>query len=198
MTREELQAFESHVATCEECRDALDDFRAIQTWARSYQAPAAPTDPWRQLEPRLRTRPRTLTRVRWRVRHRLALTACVVFLVTASGVVSWMSWQFGASSDPSVALLSPGPIRTDGRPVIDDMTYAQRLAELETLFEQVRDQLDPRTGEVIDESMRAIDEAIERISKALGQEPDNMLLHRLQQICRFQKLDLLQDITRSL
>lgn len=82
--------------------------------------------------------------------------------------------------------------------MIDDITYAQRLAELETLFEQVRDQLDPRTGEVIDESMRAIDEAIERISKALGQEPDNMLLHRLQQICRFQKLDLLQDITRSL
>ena len=198
MTREECQAFEFHVATCETCRCALDDFRAIQAWARSYQAPTAPTDPWNQLAPRLRGRLRPPVRVRKRLRRRFGLAACVVLLVTAGGVASWMSWQSGASSDPSVVLLPPGPIRTVERPQIDDMTYAQRLAELEALFGQVRHQLDPRTVEVIEESMHAIDEALERITQALEQDPDNTLLHRLQQINRNQRLDLLQDLTRSL
>jgi anti-sigma factor RsiW len=52
------------------------------------------------------------------------------------------------------------------------------VAALERTLEEVRDQLDPATVEVIERSLEAIDHALESARAALAEDPRNPYLHR--------------------
>ena len=57
--------------------------------------------------------------------------------------------------------------------------YEQAIARLESILEQGRDQLDPRTVETIEASLATIDRAIEEARGALADDPNNRSLNRL-------------------
>jgi hypothetical protein len=56
--------------------------------------------------------------------------------------------------------------------------HDDEVAALERTLEEVRDQLDPATVEVIERSLEAIDHALESARAALAADPGNPFLHR--------------------
>jgi hypothetical protein len=66
------------------------------------------------------------------------------------------------------------------------------VAALERSLEEVRDQLDPATIEVIERSLEAIDEALESARLALAADPGNPYLHRQFDGAMQKKLDVLR------
>jgi hypothetical protein len=66
------------------------------------------------------------------------------------------------------------------------------VAALERSLEEMRDQLDPATIEVIERSLEAIDEALESARTALAADPGNPYLHRQFDGAMQKKLDVLR------
>lgn len=187
----ERQAFESHISDCPSCKQALDEFQHIQSWARSYRPDSVPTDPWDELKIKLLERNNTrIGLVKW-LYPRFAVAASIAILLGVVGIL----WILSPSpaSDPAVQTVE----FQIPRPTMDDATYSERLSALEQQLESVWSHLDPQTKEIVESNMLAIDEALERIHEALQEQPNSAILARLRDINRHQKLDLLQDLTSA-
>lgn len=190
----EREAIEAHLASCEECRATLDDYRAIRGWASNYAPPPPPTDPWDSIAPQLQepgSRPRPLG-------VRLAWAASIALVAVAGG-----TYAFGLLEGPAAVAdnHAPGvsdPVASVAITTFEDTSYARRVGALEQVLMETRSRMDPAIVETVEESLRAIDEALDRASAALAADPTNSLLRALLTRSREQKLDLLQDVARSI
>jgi hypothetical protein len=61
--------------------------------------------------------------------------------------------------------------------VVETAAYDETVAELEHILEQHREQLDPSTVEALEQSLAAIDEAINEARAALVSDPANAYLN---------------------
>jgi hypothetical protein len=76
-----------------------------------------------------------------------------------------------------------------------EQEYGQAIEELERTFDAGRSQLDPRTVRVVEENLRAIDEAIAEARAALARDPANGYLYRHLDQTMTKKVDLLRRAT---
>jgi hypothetical protein len=182
---------EHHIGSCEECSAALEEYREIQAWARSYRHPAPKTDPWDRIEREVLGRAR---RSRW-VRATQGIAASVAILIVVGN--AWVGW-IEREPAPVTIPAAPSSVTAAANAPLDDDSYAARVGELEAFYEQAIPHLDPRTVDVLRESLLEIDSALERASAALAADPANRLLRALLERSRAQKLDLLRDIISSL
>lgn len=74
-----------------------------------------------------------------------------------------------------------------------DPAYDAAVADLQAVLEQGRDRLDPRTVQVLEESLRTIDAAIEDARGALAEDPANARLNTYLAGTMQRKLDLLRE-----
>ncbi|MEW5930262.1 MAG: hypothetical protein AB1941_22615, partial [Gemmatimonadota bacterium] len=77
----------------------------------------------------------------------------------------------------------------------EDPAYDAAVADLQGVLEQGRDRLDPRTVQVLEESLGTIDAAIEDARRALAADPANERLNTYLAGTRQRKLDLLREAT---
>lgn len=75
----------------------------------------------------------------------------------------------------------------------DDPAYDAAVADLQAVLEQGRDRLDPRTVQVLEESLGTIDAAIEDARRALAADPANARLNTYLAGTRQRKLELLRE-----
>jgi len=200
----ERSALEAHLEVCGECRETLQELRAVVALARSLEDRPPAVDLWPGIAERIgggARGARVIDASAWRpMRTRRVtlsipqLAAAAIAIMLLSGATVWlaMSWSGVGSAEPVVASSGPaaGPVSLTAHGL--GPGYDQAVAELERILEEGRDSLDPATVEVLETNLRIIDQAIEEARLALERDPMNVYLNRHLADNMIRKLQLLR------
>ena len=186
------RAVEAHLATCAACAAVVADLKRVA--ARARQLPDAPPrhDLWAGIEARITAAPR-VRRPAPMIRRRVLLSvpqlaaAAALLVAVGAGAVWQLAPRGAAPADPLAGALSAPEVRTVGT------TYDQAVVRLEDILRERRDQLDPRTVRVLEESMLTINRAILRAESALETDPSDPYLRQHLAETMQRKLDLLRQ-----
>lgn len=200
-------AVESHLAACGPCREVIDDLQRLRadaaTWATGTASPSR--DLWAGVAARLEP-PVANTGARvlpWHQRRwslgvvELAVAATLVAAVTAG-----LLWR-GAPGAAPAPEAGPAPVLAQVEPVgvpdgavttvsFADAQFDAAVADLEHVLREQRDQLNPRTVQVLERNLQIIDDAIREARTALETDPANALLNAHLASARQRKLNLLR------
>jgi anti-sigma-K factor RskA len=187
LNRGEREAVESHLATCAECRQALEAIRAVKSWAPNYEGVAPTRDLWQSIEPRLGTRPigSGAMKPAWhgrRVSVRLPLLAAAAIALLVVGAAATRLFISGSQSEVARTDSAPGvviPVK-HWDPAQEQQTNSQydtAIAELEAILASNGDALEPATLKVIHESLATIDRAIAAARQAIARDSTNDYLN---------------------
>lgn len=100
----------------------------------------------------------------------------------ASSPILFAAWQDEPDAAPGPAAATP--------------SYDADIAELHRSLDEVRDQLDPATVDVVERSLESIDDAIATARAALAADPGNTYLQRQLEGAMQKKLDVLRRASR--
>jgi predicted anti-sigma-YlaC factor YlaD len=200
-------AVEAHLAVCGPCRAVVDDLQRLRadaaSWATGTASPSA--DLWAGIAARLdppvaSSGARVLS---WHQRRwslgvvELAVAATLVAAVTAG-----LLWR-GAPGAAPAPEAGPAPVLAQVEPVgvpdgavttvsFADAQFDAAVADLERVLRDQRDQLNPRTVQVLERNLQIIDDAIREARTALETDPANALLNAHLASARQRKLNLLR------
>ena len=213
LTENVTREVEAHMAACEECTVRMEGLRSLLCELGDLPDEAAPSrDLWSGVRSRMEDREegtiaealplreRGTGRIR-RVSFSVGqLVAASVALAVLSGGSVWMALYAGPGigSPPTVAT-SDGARLGNVLPAMQAATteYEQAIASLESVLEQGRDLLDAETLATIEESLAAIDRAIEDARTALENDPNSDLLNRLLIKNQQSKLRVLRQVVAA-
>lgn len=200
----ERSALEAHLEECGECRETLQELRAVVALAQSLEDRPPAVDLWPVIAERIGDEARGAKVVdasAWRpMRTRRVtlsipqLAAAAIAIMLLSGATAWL-----ALSRSGVG--PAGPVTASSEPAIGPVSltahglgpgYDQAVAELERILEEGRSRLDPATVEVLETNLRIIDQAIEDARLALERDPMNVYLNRHLADNMIRKLQLLR------
>ncbi len=199
----EHASVEQHLAQCAACRATLGELRTVVARAGSLTDTLPAAELWPGIAPRLEPRsslPGTLRAFRETARRRFSFTlpqlaAAGLALMVLSGGMVWMAKSGDPRTDfpPVSAEVAPGSAPLQATPAnFADATYDQAVADLERIVEEGRARLDPETIRVLEDNLRAIDQAIDQSRRALANDPANTYLNRHLAGARQRKLALLR------
>jgi anti-sigma factor RsiW len=183
----ERAAVEAHLAACAECRRVVAELRGVVATARALP----PRPPARDIWPGIAARTgRTTVRVTFTVPQAVAATLLIAIL--SGGLVWWLRPRVAVPDQSFVSRVveeAPG-LATPAS--LGDAAYDAAVTDLQKALAQGRGRLDPATVATIEQSLAAIDRAIDQAREALESDPSNAYLsgHLLE--TRRRKLDLLR------
>jgi anti-sigma factor RsiW len=192
----EEKELREHLAGCAACAEEIEGVRELRE--RAAALPRS-LEPERNLWPGIASAIGDSKVVRVRFGRRAFLAAAAAVLVVSSVITAYFLGRSqtvvtaeappAVENGPSAVLLASfDGLGVDG--------YAARRTELLDALEARSHELSPDTMNVVMENLRLIDEAMDRISAALGEEPENeFLMKRLAGAYR-QQIDLLQRAVR--
>jgi anti-sigma factor RsiW len=214
----ERQAVDGHLEHCAACAGELDALRRIVGFAATV--PEHDTVPARDLWTGIRARiephgnvasfegaraaaPHTAARATARrVSFSIAqLAAAAALLIAVSATAAWMLRGREADApSPAAAVIEaevePTVPATEVRPAnFADAQYDAAVTDLERVLQERRNDLNPRTVEILERNLKLIDAAIAQSRQALEEDPGNMYLTRHLVESRRRKLELLRRAT---
>ena len=201
----ERAACDAHLASCQECRAALEEIQLVTTLARADQDVLPTNDLWPGILARIES-PRMVdfsARAPRRISFtlpQLALAASLLVAVSA-GVAYVASGRVAnrpsAQETPIQAMAEPMmPASPDiALANFADAQFDRAVTDLERILVEQRDELDPRTVMVIERNLAAIDDAIREARAALDSDPANPFLNSHLADARRRKIDLLRHAT---
>jgi len=209
----EVAAIEAHVATCDECRNTLDELKQVVAAATALPDRAPATDLFPGILERIREgEAATVVPMRpARTARRFTFTfpqlaAAAVAVMTLSGGAAWLATQSGRPPAEIAATGSTAVVPTTIPDAAGEIaasfvadtrvSYDNTIDRLESLLDEQRDQLDPETIAVLERSLAIIDEAIAEATQALENDPSNPYLYRHLDNTLNKKVDLLRRATR--
>lgn len=187
-------ALEAHLAHCAECRTTLRQLEQVVWRARTLPDRPPSVDLWPSIAERIghagarrgtplmdgpSARPRAPRRFSFTVPQLLAAGIALAFL---SGGTVWLARMGGEAPGPGAlphAVSEPvaPPLSATSLVHFDGIDYDVAVADLERILAEHRDVLDPATVRVLEESLAAIDRAIEEVRAALAADPANAYLN---------------------
>ena len=198
---------DAHLETCSRCQTTLAELREVAARAASLPDAAPTVDLWAGVAARLT--PSAVVPFA-RPRHRRfsftlpQLVAAGLALMVLSGGLVWvMQLDDPRASLPSavaqVEAPAVAPAELDAAAPISrssvafvDPDYDQAVADLERILETGRSRLDAETVRIVEDNLRAIDQAIEQSRKALRSDPNSVYLNNHYAASRSRKLALLR------
>ncbi len=152
------------------------------------------TDLWPGIAPRLTSRPLPgSVRLRWPT----ALAAgLVIALASVTGTIAFLRRADSATTPPTAVAAqgnSPGLLIVSATEAPADVTLENAIAQVETLLESLRDQLDPAAQAELSRSLQRLDQAIAAAEARRHAEPDNAQAATQLTATLRQKLDLLRS-----
>jgi anti-sigma factor RsiW len=203
-------AVERHLHTCAECASELDALRRLVTLAGSVASRDVPPsrDLWPAIEARLAGAAVVKFDARKEPQARVVsfsvaqLAAAAVLLMAVSAGTAWFV-RGGVEGSPEAtaarviqAEVEPQPSADAVRPAnFADAQYDAAVADLERALDERRNDLNPRTVEILERNLKLIDAAIAQARQALEEDPGNAYLNRHLAESRNRKLDLLRRAT---
>jgi tetratricopeptide (TPR) repeat protein len=201
-------AVAEHLDACDACRTTLTELRAVVARASALTDSAPATDLWPRVAEQISPRASPVVPLRPGGRRRFSLTvsftlpqlaaAVLAVMVLSAGMV-WMARLGGERTDfPPVdarvasqdaADMSSAPI---GPANFADAAYDEAIADLRQTLGGGRSRLDAETVRVLEENLRAIDQAIEQCRQALASDPANVYLNSHLADAKRRKLGLLR------
>jgi anti-sigma factor RsiW len=212
-------AVDAHLRDCRDCSADLEALRQVVAHAAAIAAHDAPParDLWTGIQARIdgssvaAFRPRTENQnlepgTRNLEARRISLSVAqlamaAALLMAVSGTAAWMlrgrAPVAGVTGQAIIqAEIEPRASSTDVRPVnFADPQYDAAVSDLERALEERRNDLNPRTVEILERNLKLIDAAIAQARQALEEDPGNMYLNRHLVDSRRRKLDLLRRAT---
>jgi anti-sigma factor RsiW len=197
---------ERHLRSCAACADELGKLRRLVAYAGDVTAHDAPParDLWPAIEARLAgaavatfqaKRERGPRVISFSVAQ---LAAAAVLLMALSGATAWFL-RGNVATTPEMtttviqAEVEPYAVGDAIRPVnFADAQYDAAVADLERALEERRNDLNPRTVEILERNLKLIDAAIAQARQALEEDPGNSYLNQHLVESRKRKLDLLR------
>jgi hypothetical protein len=194
----ERETVEAHLANCEACRTITDGLRQVVRRAGRLEDSLPQADLWPGVTERIRAPAPEALPFR-RVPRTFSFTlpqlvAAGLALMVLSGSMVWLARLGGERTDfPPVAAEAPPPQVTAVS--FADEQYDRAIADLMETLDAERTRLDPRTVQVLEENLQAIDAAIEQCRRALAEDPANAFLNVHLADARMRKLALLREVT---
>ncbi len=206
---DEASALETHLAGCQACRTVLAELESVVEAASQLEDREPAADLWPGILGQIREapvatspdiltlKPRTEPAMRRFSFSMPQLLAAVVATMMISGTAVWMTMRAQPDAAPAVALQPANPdasLGSESAVLISNVEgeYGQAIRELQREFAARKDQLDPETVKVVEESLRVIDGAIAEARAALAREPGNGYLYRHLDDTMMKKVDLLR------
>ena len=191
LPREERLAIEGHLLQCDACRRTLAELGAVRAAARTLPAETPARDLWPGIAAAI---DRTAEAPRRHVRVPLVWAiAAGVLLAVSSSMTAWLIFHRPQLATESAAVEPEMPLR----PVsVAPVPYGHAVDDLMGTLKSRRDQLNPRTVEVLERSLATIDQAIADAVGVLRQYPDDLALVQRVAEQRRLKLAVLRQVER--
>jgi anti-sigma factor RsiW len=188
---DEASELEAHLAGCQACRTVLSELESILGHIRET-TPATSPDV-------LTLKPRTAPASRRFSFSMPQLLAAAVATMMISGTAVWMTMRTRADAAPTTVASQPAAtadasLGSESAVLIANVEqeYGEAISELQREFAARKDQLDPETVKVVEESLHVIDGAIAEARAALARDPANGYLYRHLDNTMMKKVDLLR------
>jgi anti-sigma factor RsiW len=191
-----LAEVKAHLEACGACAEELDGIRQLRD--RAAELPRS-LEPPRDLWPGIAAGIAESKVVRGRFGRRTLLAAAAAVLVVASVVTAYLLGRSQAAviaESTTVDERVPSTVLLASFEDLGVEGYESRRAELFDALEARSHELSPETMEVVKTNLELIDQAMDRIAEALGQDPENQLLMRQLAGAYRRQIDLLQRAVR--
>jgi hypothetical protein len=163
---------ERHLATCEECRQLVDDLIELRQRAAMLAPMQPPARAWARIEQAIRQAPAQRRRLSWSWPAGLAAAAAVV-LCTIVGL------RFGLSGRPAgITTSTSGDSSELAQSVQSELMqakehYQKAINGLQQIANSEKGALDPQTAAAVEKSMATVDQAINESSAAVKTQPNS-------------------------
>ncbi len=179
----EAESVAAHLEGCAECRAESEWLRSLRDQVASLPREIKPS---RDLWPGIGSR---IGRRRTAVVRPLVVLAAAAGLLAAVGLGALLGARAVRSSPVASGAGVPGVVAASWRGT--DTELERLRGQLEELIEMRRGSLDARALAVVEENLRIIDGAIERIELAVRHDPESRALRRLLYEARREEIRLL-------
>jgi anti-sigma factor RsiW len=198
---------EAHFADCAECRDTIDQLRAVVAKAGALENRLPTSDLWsgvaerigthRSPEPGVVAIGERQARRRGRISVSIPqLAAAGIALVMISAATTLLLRPQATPFElPQASAITQAATAEAVLVAFDVAEYDAAVAELERVLRQARERLDRSTVEVLEQSLATIDRAIEEAQQALRDDPANRYLSAHLAATMKRKIQLLRRAT---
>ena len=200
LTAAERARVDAHLRACPACVEELAALRRLVTYASTVAERDVPPsrDLWTGILARIGPEASTARQAPRRVSLSIGqLAAAAALLMAVSGTAAWMLRGQTAAVPAAIgtieAELEPSAGSSDARLAnFADAQYDAAVSDLERALKERRNDLNPRTVEILERNLKLIDAAIAQARQALEEDPGNTYLNRHLVDARRRKLDLLR------
>lgn len=201
LTPMEHAAVDNHLAQCPECREVLEDLRALVAAAKRLPGALPERELWEGIEGRIDAPRSPLLPFGAAASRRFAFTlpqlaAAGIALMVLSGGLVYLArpgeapaTTAGVESRVDAARMTVSPVSAA------DPQYEDAIGDLERTLAAGRSRLDPETVRVLEQNLETIDRAIAQSRQALEADPGNVFLNSHLLSARQRKLTLLRRAT---
>jgi len=198
---------EAHLVDCAECRATVDELRAVVAQAGALEDRLPTSDLWGGVAERIGTHrslePGVVAIDELRARRRARITVSIpqlaaagIVLVMISAATTLLVRPQGTPVElPQVSAITEAATAEAVLVGFDIAEYDAAVAELEQALSQAREQLDPSTVAILEQSLATIDRAIEEAQQALRGDPSSRYLSTHLAATMKRKIQLLQQAT---
>ena len=193
----EEKDLQTHIAGCPSCTAELASIRELRDLAAGLPRSLEPA---RDLWPGIEARVSETKVVRGRFGRRAFLAAAAAVVVVSSVVTAYFIGRSQAvvvtAESPAVVESGPSEVLLASFEGLGVNNYLDTRTELLDALEARKHELSGETMDVVMENLLLIDQAMDRIAEALGEDPENEFLMKQLAGAYRRQIDLLQRAVR--
>jgi hypothetical protein len=193
----ELEDLQAHLAGCPSCTAELASIRELRDLAAALPGSLEPAhDLWPGIEAQI-----SETKVvRGRFGRRALLAAAAAIVIVSSVVTAYFIGRSQAvvvtAESPAIVASGPSEVLLASFEGLGVNNYLDTRNELLDALEARKHELSGETMDVVMDNLLLIDQAMDRIAEALGEDPENEFLMKQLAGAYRRQIDLLQRAVR--
>ena len=193
----EAEDLQVHIAGCPSCADEVASIRELRDLAAALPRSLEPP---RDLWPGIEARVSATKVVRGRFGSRAVLAAAAAVVIVSSVVTAYFIGRSQAVmvtvEPPAVVESGPSEVLLASFEGLGVNNYLDTRTELLDALDARKHELSGETMEVVMDNLLLIDQAMDRIAEALGEDPENEFLMKQLAGAYRRQIDLLQRAVR--
>ena len=193
----EAEDLQAHIAGCPSCNGELASICELRDLAAALPRSLEPS---RDLWPGIEARISETKVVRGRFGRRALLAAAATVVIVSSVVTAYFVGRSQAvvvtAESPAVVESGPSEVLLASFEGLGVDNYLDTRTELLDALEARKHELSAETMDVVMENLLLIDQAMDRIAEALGEDPENEFLMKQLAGAYRRQIDLLQRAVR--